>query len=36
MAEERGRGAPAGLSMQQTYLHVRDTLPQLKMYGAVL
>ena len=33
---ERSRGAPAGLSMQQTYLHVRDTLPQLKMYGAVL
>ncbi|KAL7533009.1 hypothetical protein ACHAXR_004991 [Thalassiosira sp. AJA248-18] len=29
-------GVPAGLDMQQTYLHVRSCLPQLRMYGAVL
>ena len=33
---ERSKGAPAGLSMHQTYLHVRSALPQLMDYGAVL
>ena len=27
-------GVPLGLSMQQVYLHVRDTLSQLREYGA--
>ena len=27
-------GVPLGLSMQQVYLHVRNTLPQLREYGA--
>ena len=34
--ESRRGTVPAGLSMQQTYLHVKSSLPQLKMYGAVL
>ena len=29
-------GVPAGLSMQQTYLHVRGAMPQLKQFGTVL
>ena len=34
--ESRRGTVPARLSMQQTYLHVKSLLPQLKMYGAVL
>lgn len=33
--EHSKSGAPAGLSMHQVYLHVRSSLPELMMYGAV-
>ena len=34
--KERAKGAEPGLTMQQTYTHIKNTLPLLKLYSKAM